>query len=131
MYCRNCGKRLDDINGGSCPNCFAYETPTQVMYIPYPNMPQAPKFRTAGLVLGILSICIPIYGFILGVIGLPLACISKRKSSIILNIIGIVVNIAIVVLFYVWLFSMMHYTMYHVTQEFHSQLYSYERHLIV
>ena len=97
MYCRNCGQKLEDVNC-SCPNCFAYESPQQILYIPHPNMPSGPKYRTAGFVLGILSICIPFYGFILGVIGLPLACISKRKSSIILNIIGLTLSILFVVL---------------------------------
>ena len=111
MYCRNCGNKLTDASD-PCPNCLAYESPQQIVYIPHPNMPSGPKYRTAGFVLGILSICIPFYGFILGVIGLPLACISRRKSSIVLNIIGIVVSI----LFFVLMLSLA----FNAAREFHS-----------
>ena len=54
------------------------------------------KFYTAGFVLGILSICIPFYGIILGIIGLCLSAVSKRKSAIILNIIGLAFWILII-----------------------------------
>ena len=65
-------------------------------------VPQKPKYYTASFVLGILSICIPmhsiIFGLILGVIGLSMAHICKRKSAIILNIIGIIWAIFIFIL---------------------------------
>lgn len=50
------------------------------------------KFYTAGFVLGILSF-LPMCGIGIGLIGFPLACISKRKSSIILNGLGIITTI--------------------------------------
>ena len=118
MFCRNCGWRLENINA-PCPNCSFYEPPQppqQVVYVPHPNMPVKPKYWTAGFVLGILSICIPFYGFILGVIGLPLACISKRRSAIILNIIGLILNI----LWYVLAF----YFSYTAMQDFHHIVHS-------
>ena len=79
MYCYNCGKDIDD-KAVICVNCGVMVS----------EFPQKPKYYAAGFVLGILSLTMPFYGFILGIIGLPLACISKRKASIAMNCIGIV-----------------------------------------
>ena len=89
VYCKNCGVEVINNDAYVCLSCGALINASQQ---------QKPKFYSAGFVLGILSLCIPFYGFILGVIGLPLACISKRKSSIIMNCIGIVLAIAVYVL---------------------------------
>jgi len=97
MYCRNCGNQLTE---GSvfCGHCGAVSNTEQVIFVQRVK----PQFYTAGFVLGILSICLAHVGVILGVIGLPLACISKRKSAIILNIIGLVWGISIWV-FLIWI----------------------------
>jgi len=87
MYCRNCGQPLYD-NAFVCPYCGVLVNPT----------PPRRKFYTGGFVLGILSICLPFYGIILGIIGLPLACVSRRTSAIVLNSIGLFIWIAIIVL---------------------------------
>lgn len=84
-YCRNCGAQIDR-NAYICLHCGASVQAVR----------QRRKFYSAGFVLGILSLCIPIYGLILGIIGLPLACISKRKSAIILNIIGVAVYLVFI-----------------------------------
>jgi len=60
------------------------------------------KFYSVGFVLGILSLCIPMYGLLLGIIGLPLAFISKRKSSVILNSVGIALQLIAVVLLFLF-----------------------------
>lgn len=87
MYCRYCGREISE-HAYVCIHCGALVQ----------EVKPAPKFYKAGFVLGILSLCIPYYGFILGLIGLPLSCISKRKSAIIMNIIGIVLWILVFVL---------------------------------
>nr|WP_122013435.1 hypothetical protein [Maliibacterium massiliense] len=76
MRCRNCGAQID-AQAFVCVHCgvLVHEPP--------------PKYYKASFVLGILSVCIPLHGFILGLIGLPLACISRRRSAIVLNIVGI------------------------------------------
>jgi hypothetical protein len=86
MYCRYCGKEIDE----KAPICIYCG---MLVGEEKPNR----KFYTAGFVLGILSLCIPVYGTILGIIGLPMACISKRTSSIIMNCIGIVVQAAFII----------------------------------
>ena len=80
-FCPNCGMKIANENAQVCLSCGV------LLY----NMPIRPKFYSSGFVLGILSLCIPMHGLFLGVIGLPMACISKRKSSIIMNSVGIVV----------------------------------------
>ena len=92
MYCYNCGKEIDS-KAVVCVYCGVMVS----------ALPRTPKFYTGGFILGILSICIPFYGFILGVIGLPLACISKRKSSIIMNSIGIALWVLLFILYIVLL----------------------------
>lgn len=87
MYCSNCGAYIDP-RYNACGNCGMY----------FVMRPMRPRFYTAGFVLGILSLCIPYYGVILGIIGLPMAIISKRRSSIIMNILGITIWVAIFVL---------------------------------
>ena len=87
MYCKKCGKEIED-EAFLCVHCGVLTNEER----------KKPKYYTAGFVLGILSICIPFYGFILGVIGLCLSSISKRKSAIIMNVIGIVLSVGIVVL---------------------------------
>ena len=57
--------------------------------------PSKRPYHKAGHVLGILSLCIPPAGTILGLIGLPMAIISKRKSSIIMCSIGIILWVAV------------------------------------
>ena len=98
MYCRNCGSQV----AGSamfCAHCSAVQHTEQAFFV----SPAKPKFYTAGFVLGILSVClIAGWGVILALIGLPLACISKRKSAIILNTIGLAVGIAVWVLLFWW-----------------------------
>ena len=79
MYCYNCGQIIDN-RSVMCVYCGA----------PMSNLAFKPKYYKASFVLGILSLCLPGYGIILGIIGLPLACICKRKSAITMNIIGIV-----------------------------------------
>ena len=69
---------------------------------PQPAAPKKPRFHTASLVMGILSLCffcLPGYGATLALIGLPMACISKRQSSIILNIIGLFIGIVVYVIY--------------------------------
>ena len=88
MYCYNCGKEIDG-KAVICVHCGVMVSALQ----------QKPKFYTGGFVLGILSMCLPWYGLILGIIGLPLACISKRKASIIMNSIGIAMWVLIFALF--------------------------------
>ena len=83
MYCRNCGKEVAEI-AYVCVHCGV---------LTHAEKPKR-KFYKAGFVLGVLSLCIPFHGLILGIIGLPMAAISKRRSSIIMNIIGIVVWLA-------------------------------------
>ena len=39
--------------------------------------------------------CLPGYGAVLALIGLPLACISKRRSSIVLNVLGLIIGILV------------------------------------
>ena len=89
MYCWNCGQPLYE-NAYVCPYCGALANPWQP--------PPKPKFYQAGFVLGILSLCIPFYGFILGIIGLPLACVSRRTSAIVLNSISVFVYVSLIVL---------------------------------
>jgi len=91
MYCKNCGKEIDN-NAYVCIHCG--------VLIDEPK----PRFYKAGFVLGILSLSIPFHGLILGIIGLPMAIISKRKSSIIMNIIGIVAWISALILMFSFLF---------------------------
>jgi len=86
MYCRNCGGKIENPNAYVCLHCGGLVNPVP---------PQRPKFYSAGFVLGILSVCIIPWGIFLGIIGLPLACLAKRKSAIILNSIGIVLWIAL------------------------------------
>ena len=86
MYCKHCAVEVANDNAYVCLKCGGL----------LQDVPQAkPKFYTAGFVLGILSLCLGPWGPILGLIGLPMACISKRKSAIIMNIIGIVAWVAI------------------------------------
>ena len=87
MYCGNCGNEIDG-NANICVNCGVLTNE---------DKPKR-KFYKAGFVLGILSLCIPICGLILGVIGLPMAIISKRKSSIITNSIGIVARVTLILM---------------------------------
>lgn len=87
MYCYHCGQLIDD-KAVVCIHCGV------LVQNPFSK----PKYYKASFVLGILSLCIPYYGIILGIIGLPLACICKRKSAIVMNIIGIVLWITIIVL---------------------------------
>ena len=94
MYCKHCGGQIAHENAHVCLACGGLISESQPQFI-YVQPPQKPKFYTASFVLGILSLCLGPWGPILGIIGLPLACISKRKSAIIMNIIGIVVWIAI------------------------------------
>jgi len=104
MFCKHCGVEVAEVNAQACASCGGYlieaapqpqqgyAPPPMYGHPPYPMhppQPMQPKYYTAGFVLGILALCIPFYGFILGIIGLPLACISKRKSAIIMNSIGI------------------------------------------
>ncbi len=42
-------------------------------------------------ILGILALSIPVFGAIIGMIGLPFACVGKRKSAMIMNSIAIAV----------------------------------------
>ena len=113
-FCTTCGEKRDAAHD-VCPHCgtvFAdVPAPITEPVMPLPVMPlpqqaATPKFHTAGFVLGILSICIPWYGFIIGLVGLPLACISKRKASIVLNIIGLslwVLLVFVLLFFTLWL----------------------------
>jgi len=87
MYCWSCGKEVSD-QAYVCVNCGVRVDPKALL----------PKYHKSSFVLGILSICIPGYGFILGIIGLCLACVAKRKSAIIMNIIGIVLSVSILIL---------------------------------
>lgn len=91
MFCKNCGKEICE-NAHFCVNCGALVNEMKIQ----------PKFYKAGFVLGILSLCIPYYGVILGIIGLIFGIISKRRSSIIMSIIGIVFWLAITVLLIVF-----------------------------
>ena len=88
MYCRNCGNIIDE-NASGCENCGVLTAEPKR------------KFYKAGFVLGILSLCLPMWGLILGIIGLPMAIISKRKSAIIMNSIGIVAWVLIISLIFV------------------------------
>jgi len=104
MYCRNCGNWLAQ-GSAFCGHCGAVAQTEQVVFVQ--TQRSKPQFHSAGFVLGLLSICLLWTwgaGIILGIIGLPLACISKRKSSIILSAIGIVLGIAFIV-FFVWLIA--------------------------
>jgi len=92
MFCRFCGHPIDP----RAPQCMYCG---MLAFIPLHR-----KFYRAGFVLGILSLCIPMYGIILGIIGLPLACISKRVSSIIMNSIGIFIWVALLA-FYIFSMS--------------------------
>jgi len=87
MYCRNCGGKIENPNAYVCLHCGGLVNPVP---------PQRPKFYSAGFVLGILSLCIPMHGLFLGIIGLPLACLAKRKSAIILNCIGILLWLSLI-----------------------------------
>ena len=93
MYCRNCGKEIDE-NAHVCMFCDVLTN----------GEPPRRKFYKAGFVLGILSLCIPMQGLILGIIGLPMAIVSKRKSSIIMNSIGIVAWLTIIIFTFTSLF---------------------------
>jgi predicted nucleic acid-binding Zn ribbon protein len=95
-FCDKCGVSID----GAAPNRQnPYQPfPHQQPYQYYQQYPLLPKFYKAGFVLGILSMCIPVYGIIIGIVGLPLACISKRQSSIAMNIIGIILWVFIIVM---------------------------------
>jgi len=101
MYCKHCGTQVANENAHVCLSCggLLNESQPQIVYVPQP--PQKPKYYSAGFVLGILSLCIPMHGLILGIIGLPLAAIAKRKSAIILNCIGLILQA-------VFLFFMFH-----------------------
>ena len=87
LYCGYCGKEINE-NAYFCVNCGALVN----------EVKPKPKFYKAGFVLGILSLSIPYYGLILGIIGLPMAISSKRKSSIIMNILGIILWLAIIII---------------------------------
>jgi len=87
LYCKKCGKEIED-EAFVCVYCGVLVN----------EQIKKTKFYTAGFVLGILSVCLPGNGFVLGVIGLCLSCISKRKSAIILNIIGIIISVGIIIL---------------------------------
>ena len=114
MFCRNCGGKIENPNAYVCILCGDLINPLP---------PQKPKFYNAGFVLGILSLCIPFYGFILGVIGLPLACISKRKSSIIMNSIGIALSVLFFVLMFAGIFALINYTIQNpYFHDFHVEL---------
>jgi len=89
MYCKHCGGLLDET--------------TVHTACPVQPEPAQPKFYTAGFVLGILSLCVPFYGFILGIIGLVFGCLSKRRSSIIMSSIGIGVSVIIFVLYIIFI----------------------------
>ena len=90
MFCWNCGKEIDD-NAYVCIGCGVLVKKEETR----------PKFYKAAFVLGILSLCIPMHGFILGVIGLPMAIISKRKSAIVMNAIGIAIWLLFIALYIV------------------------------
>jgi hypothetical protein len=92
MYCRNCGGEINNVNADVCLHCGTFVCGQKT---------QHSNFYSAGFVLGILSLCIPGWGIILGIIGLPLACISKRKSAIIMNCIGIVLWLSLTIIPYV------------------------------
>ncbi|MCL2838452.1 MAG: hypothetical protein FWE04_05220 [Oscillospiraceae bacterium] len=93
MFCPNCGVKVAHENAHVCISCgvLLNQEPPQIVYVQAPAPPELPMFYKAGFTLGVLSLCIPMHGLFLGAIGLPFACISKRKSSIIMNSIGIVV----------------------------------------
>ena len=99
MYCRHCGKRLAE-HADFCLQCGAIASMEKIVLV----QPVKPPYYTAGFVLGILSICLFGWGTILGLIGLPLACISKRRSAIVLNIIGLTLQLLI------WLFLILSVT---------------------
>jgi len=50
-----------------------------------------PKYYKSCFVIGIIAVSVPFYGFIMGIIGLPLSIIAKRRSAIVMNSIGITV----------------------------------------
>lgn len=77
MFCQNCGT--------SIPNGF-----NMCLQCGCPVFVPPPKYYRSSFVLGVLSLCLPLYGTILGIIGLPLACICRRKSAIVMNSIGVV-----------------------------------------
>jgi len=94
MYCKYCGVEAANDNAHVCLSCggFLNDEIPQVVYM---QQPKLPLFYKASFVLGILSICLGPWGPIIGLVGLPMAFISKRKSSIIMCIIGIVMWVAI------------------------------------
>ena len=104
MFCRNCGVQVQNQDAHVCLNCGGLLNGTQ-----------QPKFYTAGFVLGILALCIPFYGFILGIIGLVFGCLSKRKSAIIMNSIAI----GLTVLFWIGFVALVIWGSFYAFENYH------------
>jgi len=101
MYCYKCGLQIDEKTP-ECEHCGAYTA--HVM---------RPKFYKTSIFLGLCPFLLPLLGFagriigqfapyyyfllIFSAIGLPLAFISKRKSAVTANIVGIVLWIILMI----------------------------------
>ncbi len=114
MFCPNCGKEIKGTDVKYCPFCgYELESKTsdaQEVVDPVDTSKKSPSFdyeeqpkksSSAGIVLGILSICfsfitIGILGLILGIIGL---LNSQGPAGKTLNIIGIVLSLAVFISF--------------------------------
>ena len=107
MFCVNCGGNVDSGHA-FCPHCGAKvdeRVSAQSADIQNADLqnakpaqrPEDRQFYKAGFVLGVLSLAIPIYGFILGIIGIPLACVSRRVSSIVMNCISVCAYIILII----------------------------------
>lgn len=104
MYCKNCGKEIDD-NAVICPHCGVQ----QKVFTVEIQKPQSNRCGVAGFVLSIISIWLGIFiipemiGFILSCVGMKL---RKERGNKGVTVAGLIINI-IVLLFYVFLFVLM------------------------
>lgn len=136
MYCMSCGSFVPD-NQGICPNCGAAVTPAQPVYqqpvyqqpayqqpayhapVYTPvNVPRGNGLGTAGMVMGIVSICISwipvinvivfftgILGFIFSLIGVCRRNVTGKGRAIA----GLVLSIVAIIITYVMYYAISTY----------------------
>lgn len=103
MYCKNCGRRLEE-HEKFCPDCGQKK---QEMNQTHPEnyhvVEKKHNNTTPSIVLGILSLMIPFLGLPLAIIGLVLGIKAKKeennKAGMILSIIGLILSALMWLLF--------------------------------
>ena len=106
MYCKNCGKEIDN-NAYVCPNCgvLVKSAPTEVV--------AKKESNTKALIGFILSFFVPVVGLILGIMGLKASGEMKGEgkgmsiAAIIISAVGIVCSIIFTIVYTVALAAMM------------------------